>query len=92
MDEAALDAAAGQPGRERPGVMLAALGVGGVVERRPAKLRRPDDERVVEHAAAFQVLEQAGDRPIDVLASGAWCAIMSPCASQLLTSRSRSAR
>ena len=34
----------GQPGAEGPAMMLAALVIGCVVERRPAELRRPDDE------------------------------------------------
>ena len=57
--------------------------VGGVVERRAAELGRPDDQRVVEHAALLQVVEQAGDRLVDVAcASGPWSS-MSPCESQL---------
>src|SRR5262245_4550714 len=57
---AAFDAGAGQPHREAIGVVVAAVaffGHGGA-----AKLAAPDDERRVEQAAAFQVLEEAGDR------------------------------
>ena len=48
-------------------MVLAAAGVGLFVIRRPAELGRPDDQRVVEQAALFQVADQAGDRPVDVL-------------------------
>ena len=48
-------------------MMFAARGSGGGVEGRAAELRRPNDERVVQHAALFQVAQQAGDRLVDVL-------------------------
>ncbi len=37
-----------------------------VVERRAAELRRPDDQHVVEQPAPLQVLDQPGDRLIDL--------------------------
>ena len=66
VDEAALDAGAGQPGRERPVVMFAPRGIGRVVERRAAELGGPDDQHIVQHAALLQVLQQPGDRLIDL--------------------------
>ncbi len=56
---AALDAAAGEPGGEAVGVVVAAgaaLGHG-----HAAELAAPDDERALEQAAALQVGEQGGD-------------------------------
>src|SRR3712207_8006198 len=38
--------------------------VGALREGRAAELAAPDDERLVEQAAALEVLEQAGDRLI----------------------------
>ena len=66
MGEAAFDAAAGHPAGEGLGVVLAAFGVFGGVERRAAKLRGPHHERVGEHPALFQVGEQAGDGLVHV--------------------------
>ena len=62
---ASLDAAAGQPHREAQAVVVAALGPFGI--RGPAKLAAPDDQRVLEQSAGFQVLEQRGDRAIALL-------------------------
>ena len=42
-----------------------------LVHRRAAELAAPDDERVVEQAALLEVLEQRGDRPVD-LACTSW--------------------
>ena len=53
--DAALDAAAGQPDREALDVVVAAVALG---HRRAAELAAPDDQRVVEHAALLQVLDQ----------------------------------
>ena len=58
--DAALDAAAGQPHREALDVVVAAVALG---HRRAAELAAPDDERVVEHAALLQVLDQRRRRP-----------------------------
>lgn len=55
----ATHASASQPRAERPIVMLAAFGVGLVVERGAAKLGRPDDERFIEQAVLLEVLEDA---------------------------------
>ena len=61
--DARLDPAAGHPHGEAFGVVVAAvLPLGG---RGPAELAAPEDERVVEQAAGFQVAEQAGDGPVD---------------------------
>ena len=46
---------------------LPTFGIGGVVEGRAAKLRGPDDERVVQHAALFENAQQGGDGLIDIL-------------------------
>ena len=53
-----LHAGPGEEGRERPVVVLASLVVGRAVERCTAKLRRPDNQRVVEQAALLQVGQQ----------------------------------
>ena len=57
----------GEEGRERPVVVLAPLVVGRAVERCAAKLRRPDDQRVVEQAALLKVGQQSIDRPVNLL-------------------------
>src|SRR5206468_2937663 len=62
----ALDAAAGHPDREAVRVMVAA--VGALAAGGAAELRRPHHERVVEHAAALKVLEQAGDWLVNLAA------------------------
>src|SRR3954447_21549149 len=60
--DAALNAAAGEEGAEAPGMVVAAgfvagaFGAGGAAE-----LGAADDERVLEHAAALEVLDQRGD-------------------------------
>ena len=68
MDDAALDAAAGQPDGEAERMMVAAVGAFGA--GRAAELGGPDDERLVEQAALLQILQQAGDRLIDLRAVG----------------------
>ena len=63
---ASLDAAAGHPHGEAERVVVAAgslLEFGG---RLAAELAAPDDQRLVEQAAALQVLDQAGDRLVGV--------------------------
>src|SRR5205814_5596607 len=62
VNDAALDAAARQPHRETEGMMLPAVGPLG--SRRPAELAAPDDQRVVEQAAGFEVFEQPSNRQI----------------------------
>src|SRR6185369_5436535 len=64
--DAALHSAARQPAAEAEGVVVAA--VGPLRAGRPSELRAPDDERLVEHPAALEVLEKAGDRLIDLAA------------------------
>src|SRR5437764_11509438 len=63
---AALDAAAGQPHGEAVRVMIAAgpfLELGGGLA---AELAPPDDQGLVEQAAALEVLDQAGDGLVGV--------------------------
>ena len=67
VDDAALDAAAGHPDREAVDVMVAA--VAALRAGRAAELGGEDDERLVEQAALLQVLEQAGDRLVDLARS-----------------------
>ena len=64
VDDAALDAAAGHPDGEAVGVMIAAVGALGT--RCAAELGGPDDDRVVEQAALFQIVQQAGDWLVDL--------------------------
>ena len=47
--------------------MLATFRIGGVVEWGSSKFGGPDDQGVLEQAALFEILEQCGDRLIDVL-------------------------
>ena len=68
---ARLDAAAGQPHRERARMVVAAQEVRAVarlVHRRAPELAAPDDQRVVEQAALLQVGEQRVDRLVGLLA------------------------
>src|SRR6185295_12618963 len=60
VDDAALDAAARQPGREAVRMVLAAVR-SRLAARRPAELRRPDHERLVEQSAPLEVLQEPGD-------------------------------
>src|SRR5262245_19741985 len=65
---AALDAGAGQPGDERPTVVVAAGGALG--ERHAAELGGPDDQRVFQQAALLQVGQKRGDWLIDTAGDG----------------------
>ena len=60
MMEPALHAAAGEPHRERVDVMVAAGGVAVLAHRRATEFAAPDDERVVEQAAGFQIVDERG--------------------------------
>lgn len=60
---ASLDACPGEPGYERPSVVVATGG--SLREWHPAEFGRPDDERVFEQPTLFQIDEQSGDRLID---------------------------
>ena len=60
--DAALDAAAGEPVCERERVVIAAQAA--LAARHTAELGRPHHDRVVEQAAAFQVLEEGGGRAV----------------------------
>ena len=64
VDDAPLDAAAGHPDREAVVVVVAA--VGALRAGSAAELGGPDDDRVVEQAAALEVDQQAGDRLVDL--------------------------
>src|SRR5262249_36951526 len=55
--DAALDPTPGHPGREAPGVVVAA--VAALAHGRAAEFAAPDHERAVEQAAALQVFQQA---------------------------------
>ena len=61
--DAPLDATAGQPDREGLHVVVAAVALR---HRRAAKLRAEDDERVVEHAAAGEILDERCGTAIDL--------------------------
>src|SRR5262249_40225631 len=56
MDGPAFDSAAGQPDRESERVMIATIRP--LRARRAAELGGPDDQRLVEQAAAFEVFQQ----------------------------------
>ena len=73
MDDAALDAAAGHPDGEAERMMVAAVGAFGA--GRAAELGGPHDERFVEQAALLEVVEQAGDRLVDLGAVGGVVAV-----------------
>jgi hypothetical protein len=69
MGHAPLDAAAGQPGGERERVVVAAPGA--LAAGHAAELGGPDDDGVVEQAAALEVVDQGrrlvhtgGHRPV----------------------------
>src|SRR3954471_6849198 len=66
VDDARLDPAAGQPGRESIGVVVAAILP--LRAGRPAELGGPDDDRLVEQPATLQVFQEAGDRAVDLAA------------------------
>ena len=66
-DLAALDAAAQHGQAPGPRVVVAArLGAAGVDVRRAAELAHPDHQRAVEQAAVLQVVDQRGDRRVDL--------------------------
>ena len=62
--DARLDAAAGQPDRKAVDVVVAAVALG---HRRAAEFAAPDHQRVVEHAALLEVLDQRGRGLVDLL-------------------------
>ena len=63
VDEALLEAAAGEPEAEAVGVVVAA--VGPLHERGAAELAGEDDQGLVEQAAGAQVPDEGGDRLVD---------------------------
>jgi len=68
VNDAALDAAAGEPGAKGLRMMVAAVAFGA---RRAAELGPPDDERFVEQTALLEVGEQAGDGTVDFIRQAA---------------------
>ena len=59
IDETGFGASAGHPDGEAEGVVVPAVAVAGV--GRAAEFAGPDDERFVEEAAGFEVLDEGGD-------------------------------
>ena len=62
-DLAAGDSGAGHPDAEGIRIVIAAHTALG--DWHTAEFGVPDDERIVEHSAAFQIFEQTGNRLID---------------------------
>ncbi len=64
VDVAAFEARAREPDSETVGMMIAAIDTAGAEfeTRGAAELGAEDDERFVEQAALFEVLDQTGDR------------------------------
>src|SRR5581483_9621044 len=61
VNHAAFDAAAGQPGAKTFRMMVPTVPLSA---RRASKFRAPDNDGLIEHAALFQILEEAGNRSI----------------------------
>ena len=77
VDVAAFDAAAGQPHGEAVVIVVAAVDLAGIRAGlrqfdggRAAEFAAPDDERVLEHAALLEILEQARRWPGRILRRG----------------------
>src|SRR5439155_21866502 len=68
VNDAPFDPASRQPGREAFGIMVATSRV--LRPGRPAEFARPDDQRLVEQPALFQVGDQARDRSVGLPAKG----------------------
>ena len=64
--DAPLQASSGHPDREAERMMVATIA--SLRAGRAAELGGPDDERLVEQPALFQVLEEPRDRTIDLRA------------------------
>src|SRR5262245_18729080 len=69
VDGAASDTDAGQPDAETVGMMIAPIAVLGA--GRPAKLRRPDHQCLLQQAALLEVFQQTGNGLIDAGTVGA---------------------
>src|SRR5688572_29455804 len=63
---AASDASAGEPHGEAPWIVVTAIAL--FIKRSTAEFTAPDDERLLQHASAFQVFKQRGDRLVRSLA------------------------
>ena len=79
--DAALDAAAGEPGGEGERVVVAALGA--LAAGHAAELGGPDDDRVVEQAGCFKSLIRAAAGRSMLVPMSPWSRAMSSCESQL---------
>ncbi len=64
VDDAPLDSATGQPHGEAVVMMVAT--VGPLRTRCAAELGRPDDDRVLQQPAPFEIDQQPGHRPVDL--------------------------
>src|ERR1043165_118022 len=62
--DAALDAAAREPHREAVRIVVASGAAGIFRSGLPSNFTAPDDQRFVEQATAFQVLDEARDWPV----------------------------
>ena len=67
--DAALDAAAGEEQREAEDVVVAP---GALAHRRAAELAAPNDQRVVQHAALLEILDQSGRGLVVSCRASAW--------------------
>ena len=65
---APLDPTAGHPRREAERMVVAAVST--LRSGSPAELGRPDDDRLVEQPAPFQIGQQASNRPVDLKRTG----------------------
>ena len=70
MNVPAFHAGSGKPNRETVRMMIAAVRAAAALfhGRRAAELGTKNDHDIVEHAAAFQILEQAGNRLVNLAA------------------------
>ena len=69
--ESAFDTSAGHPDRETVRVMVAAKELGSVplfIQRCAAEFAAPDDQRIVEKATLLEILDQCGNRLVDLAA------------------------
>src|ERR1051325_5785573 len=62
--DAGLDSAAGHPGAHRVDVVIAAIALR---HGCPTELAAPDDERIVQHAALLEILDQRGGGTVALL-------------------------
>ncbi|SVE59913.1 uncharacterized protein METZ01_LOCUS512767, partial [marine metagenome] len=91
MGDAGLDAAAGHPHTKIARVMVAAVVLASefaLTINRAAKFAAEDHQRVIEHAALFEVFDECGGRLINIHALvfdvGGKCAVLIPAAMENL--------